>query len=146
MLLNRGIEFPVDFQSWDVYALTIANAAILFGVSWRGSSAPRLSFALLCGALPFSVYLFVVFLPYTPLAVLFFGAGFLILAPTLLLALHLYLLHRAREALRAGRAPRSAMVAGACGVLLLPASIVGRARKRGKIGAGGMLTRSGCGR
>ena len=84
LILNRSIEFPVDFQAWEVYALTAANTAILLFASWRHASHPRLSFCLLCATFPFSLYFFLVFLPYTPLsilAVLAMGAGFLVLSP-----------------------------------------------------------------
>lgn len=130
LLLNRNVPFPEDFQAWEVYALTVANAAILLFASWRATRSPRLSFALLCAAFPFSLYFFLVFLPYVPLsvfAVVLFGAGFLILAPTLLLALHLYLLNRARHALRANHGQWSIVMTGVLCFLALPASFVGRA-------------------
>jgi hypothetical protein len=130
LLLNRAIDFPVNFQAWEVYTLTVANAAILFLASWRRPRTPRLSFALLSATLPFSLYFFVVFLPYTPLAVfavLFFGAGFLLLGPTLLVTLHLYLLNRAYHTMRAERRPRFDAIVGMLCFLILPMALVGRA-------------------
>ena len=130
LALNRAIPFPADFQAWEVYALTIANAAILLFASWRHARSPALSFGLLCGALPFSLYFFLVFLPYTPLsvfAVLAAGAGFLVLTPTLLFVLHFYLLNKARQAWRARRGTLPVALVGAACFLILPAAIVGRA-------------------
>ena len=98
--LNRTMPFPNDFQAWEVYALTLANAAILLLASWQHAKRPLLSLGLLCGTLPFTLYFFVVSLPFIPLsvlAVIFFGAGFLVLTPTLLLILHLSLLNKARR-------------------------------------------------
>ncbi|MFT3867659.1 MAG: MSEP-CTERM sorting domain-containing protein [Nibricoccus sp.] len=92
LLLNREIPFPVDFQAWEVYALTLANTAILFLAAWKKAKKPMLSFSLLCFSFPFSLYFFVVFLPYTPLSivgVIVFGLGFLVLTPTVLFVLHL---------------------------------------------------------
>ena len=123
LLLNRGIPFPVDFQAWEVYALVVANAAILCFASFHHGRRPRLSFNLLCATFPFSLYFFVVFLPYTPLsifAVLAMGAGFLILTPTLLFSLHLYLLNQARHGLLMGGDQRRVVLAGLLCALILP--------------------------
>jgi len=127
LLLNRSIPFPVDFQAWEVYALVVANTAILLLASWRHAAWPRVSFCLLCGTLPFSLYFFIVFLPYTPLsilAVIAMGAGFLVLTPTFLFVLHLYLLNAAWRGTTPGRLRLLAAGVG-CG-LLLPAFFTGR--------------------
>jgi hypothetical protein len=91
LLLNRKIPFPADFQNPWPYALTVANALFLMmpatGRRWLDEAAR-------CGRLllfPFTLYFFVVFLPFLPLAILAtlaMGAGFLILAPTLLFIVH----------------------------------------------------------
>jgi hypothetical protein len=55
--------------------------------------------------LPFSLYFFFVFLPYTPLsilAIIVFGVGFLVLAPIFLVVLHLSLLHKSSRAVLGG--------------------------------------------
>lgn len=118
LLLNRQISFPNDFQAWEVYTLTVANAVVLLLASWQHVRRPLLSLGLLCATLPFSLYFFVVFLPFLPLSVLgviLMGAGFLVLAPTVLLILHLCLLNKAR------RGPqRRRFVTGAICFLLLP--------------------------
>ncbi len=123
LALNRTIPFPVDFQAWEVYALVVTNAAILLLASWRHAQWPRLSFYLLCATLPFSLYFFIVFLPFTPLsilAILALGTGFLVLAPTLLFTLHLYLLNQARRSPLVGSG-RKLVLAGIGCFLLLPA-------------------------
>ncbi|MEO6006033.1 MAG: MSEP-CTERM sorting domain-containing protein [Opitutus sp.] len=131
LYLNRSLPFPEDFQAWEVYALTVINAAILVLASWMQGVRPRLSFNLLCATLPFALYFFVVFLPYTPLsiiAVIVLGAGLLVLAPTFLFTLHLHLLQRARSALPAGeRSSARTVVVGIGCFLALPLFFTGRA-------------------
>ncbi len=123
--LNSSIPFPNDFQAWEVYALTTLNAAILLLASCWHTRRPLLSFSLLCVTLPFTLYFFVVFLPFLPLsivAVIAFGAGFLVLTPTVLLVLHLSLLAKTRH----GPTGRWLLVGG-LSFLLLPAFFTGRA-------------------
>jgi hypothetical protein len=130
LLLNRTIPFPADFQAWEVYALTVANAAILLFASWRHAQQPRMSFNLLCATFPFSLYFFVVFLPYTPLsilAVIAMGAGFLVLTPTFLFTLHLHLLNKARRAVPPGQNKARMAVAGVLCFLIVPAVFTLRA-------------------
>jgi len=82
---HRSIPFPEDFQAWEVTRWSSPTRR-----SWgsRHSSTRAghgLSFYLLCATFPFSLYFFIVFLPYTPLsilAVIVMGAGFLVLTPT----------------------------------------------------------------
>ena len=118
LALNSEIPFPNDFQAWEVYALTVANAAFLLLASWWHARRPLLSFGLLCATLPFSFYFFTVFLPFLPLsifAVMLMGAGFLVLTPTVLLILHLSLLNKARRGSSGRR-----LVTGVLCFLVLP--------------------------
>jgi hypothetical protein len=130
LLLNRSIDFPVDFQAWEVYALVAANTAILLFASFQHARRPLLSLGLLGATFPFSLYFFIVFLPYTPLsilAVIVFGLGFLVLTPTLLFVLHLHLLNQARRhPLLTHRPARVALTVLLC-ALLLPAFFTVRA-------------------
>lgn len=125
LALNESIPFPVSFQAPEVYVLTCVNAAGLFASTFLAAARPRLTLFLLGATLPFTLYFFVVFLPYTPLAVLAIlalGAGFLILAPTLLFTLHLHLAWQAaREAAFAapGHGLRLAAI-GLAGCAVLP--------------------------
>jgi hypothetical protein len=118
LVLNREIPFPNNFQAWEVYALTVINAAFLLLASWCHARRPLVSLGLLCVTLPFSLYFFTVFLPFLPLsifAVIMMGAGFLVLTPTVLLILHLSLLNKARR----GSSGRRLVTGGLC-FLLLP--------------------------
>ncbi|HEX2853939.1 MAG TPA: MSEP-CTERM sorting domain-containing protein [Opitutaceae bacterium] len=129
LLLNRSIPFPVDFQAWEIYALVLANAALLLLASVKHEQWPRLSFYLLSATFPFSLYFFIVFLPYTPLsilAVIVMGAGFLVLSPIFLFVLHLHALHRSRSnpAIR-GNELRVTLTGVLC-ALLLPAFFTAR--------------------
>ena len=127
--LNRSIPFPIDFQAWEVYALVAANACFLLLATFQHERRPLLSFCLLCATLPFSLYFFIVFLPFLPLAiiaVLLLGTGFLILAPTLLFTMHLYLLNAALRSLRAELGRGRIFAIGVLCALLLPAFFTGR--------------------
>lgn len=124
LLLNRAIPFPENFQAWEVYALVLLNTGILLLASARHVRQPRLSFYLLSATFPFSLYFFIVFLPYTPLsilAVLAMGVGFLVLTPILLFVLHLYLLHKSRSSLAISAERWRVNTLGVLMFLLLPA-------------------------
>jgi hypothetical protein len=90
LLLNITIPFPADYQNLWVYVLTVLNGAILL--------APlnnRLGYFLRSATFPFTLYFFVVFLPFLPLsllAIMAIGMGFLLLSPLLLFWHHIGLL------------------------------------------------------
>ncbi|MBT4223729.1 MAG: MSEP-CTERM sorting domain-containing protein [Opitutae bacterium] len=93
LLLNKNIPFPVDFQIVDLYILTVFNGVLLCIPSPKNASLNRILFALKCVSLPFSIYFFLVFLPWMPLAifaVVLAGSGFLMLSPTLLFLIHVH--------------------------------------------------------
>lgn len=123
LALNRSIPFPVDLQAWEVYALVLVNTAFLLLTSYQHAQRPLLTFNLLCGTLPFSLYFFIVFLPYTPLsvlAVIAMGAGFLVLTPILLFILHLHLLKEAWFSPLLGEKRGRVLASGVACFLLLP--------------------------
>lgn len=129
LMLNRIISFPVDLQAWEVYALVTLNTSILLVASYQHAQRPCLTFNLLCGTLPFSLYFFIVFLPFTPLSVLAlvaFGAGFLVLAPVLLFILHLHLLKEAWLSPLLGEHRGRILTGGIFCFLLLPAFFTAR--------------------
>lgn len=129
LLLNRTIPFPVNFQAWEIYALVVVNTAFLMWATQGVQSSPRLSFYLLCASFPFTLYFFVVFLPYTPLAILgciVIGAGFLVLTPTILFTLHLYHLVQAQRIACAQGNARSLLLGGLLCFLILPAFFTAR--------------------
>jgi hypothetical protein len=116
LLLNEKLPFPADYQNPWFYVLVVLNAFALLapiflcrkkissetvGVTLTvapasvSSSVVRIlaliTLALRWALFPFSLYFFVVFLPFAPfsiLAILCIGVGFLILSPTLLFILH----------------------------------------------------------
>lgn len=130
LLLNIKIPFPYDFQSVHIYVLTVLNGTILLLPLPRKHSLALTVWILRAVMYSFSLYFFVVFLPYLPLSLLAMiaaGAGFLILAPTLLFVVH------TRRLIEEGR-----MLAGRWGathmiilflfcLLTLPAGFTGRA-------------------
>lgn len=130
LLLNRAIPFPTDLQAWEIYALVVANTGILLLASWKNRSWPRGRLYLLCATLPFSLYFFLVFLPYTPLSILgviVMGTGFLVLSPVLLFVMHLHLLNEARCSLPATSGGFSTAAACLGCFLLLPGFFAARA-------------------
>lgn len=129
LLLNRTIPFPVDFQAWEIYALVLINTGILAFATFAHIQKPQLSFWLLCASFPFTLYFFVVFLPYTPLsifAILAMGAGFLVLTPTFLFTLHLHLLLKVRGQAQSSNNAKGLLLGGLLSFLLLPAFFTAR--------------------
>lgn len=91
LLLNRSISFPADFQSPVIYGLTILNGIALLLPALRQPQWNLALWLLRCALFPFTLYFFIVFLPFLPGAIpamLYAGAGFLILAPTALFVIH----------------------------------------------------------
>lgn len=123
LLLNRSIPFPVNFQAWEIYALVVVNATFLTWAALKTQSAPRFSFYSLCASFPFTLYFFVIFLPYTPLSIfgcIVLGSGFLVLTPTFLFTLHLYHLIQSSRVAHSRTGRRELFVGGLICVLLLP--------------------------
>ena len=86
LYLNRTIDFPTNLQMTEVYALTLINAAIL-AIKPNSLRFLKTIVFLRFSTLPFTGYIFLIFLPFLPLslfAVLAIGAGFLMLSPLLL--------------------------------------------------------------
>lgn len=99
LLLNRGIPFPGDLQSPWCYLLTLLTAITLLLPDGSGFKGRLLAF-FRWFTLPFTLYFFILFLPFMPLALpamIVIGAGFLLLAPTILLAIHLPALCRSAK-------------------------------------------------
>ncbi len=87
LVLNIAIPFPADFQNPWPYLLTLFNAAALMIPTTRIAWVDALTRFLRWALMPFTFYFFIVFLPFMPFslfAIIAMGAGFLILAPTLL--------------------------------------------------------------
>lgn len=100
LLLNRTLPFPSDLQSPWCYGLTFLTAASLLIPDGKGRWGQWLAY-FRWTTLPFTLYFFILFLPFLPLALpsmLILGAGILIFAPTLLLNLHVTALKRSAKA------------------------------------------------
>jgi hypothetical protein len=91
LALNATIPFPYDFQDVSVYLMTILNAIALLIPFRPGTRWALPGWLARAVFYPFTVYFFLVFLPFLPLSLLAMiaaGAGFLILAPLFLFAIH----------------------------------------------------------
>ena len=85
LVLNSGIGFPFDFQNISIYILTIINALLLLPRPNQNFAIPLLFARAL--AFPFIAYFCLIFLPFLPfslLAIILVGLGFLMLTPVAL--------------------------------------------------------------
>ena len=129
LALNAGIPFPYDFQDIAVYALTILNGAALLIPFRPGSRWAVSGWALRAILFPFSLYFFLIFLPFFPLSLLAMiaaGSGVLILAPILLVAIQGKLLLTQGRILSTSYGGRIIVAGFAACLLVLPALFVVR--------------------
>ncbi len=97
LALNRSIPFPFDFQTPGVYVLTIINGLILCLPPVSNRWGRVLIWFFQAVTFPFTLYFFLVFIPFFPLAIpaiVVAGAGFLVLTPAALFFVHLSRLKR----------------------------------------------------
>lgn len=128
MMLNNGMEFPVDLQSPWMYGLIIFTGAILVSPTPERKAARSILFALRCLAFPFSLYFFLVFLPVLPLApflIAAFGTGFLVLSPLAMFCIHLHLLREGTKQWDSQGGWRKVGLMAAC-VTFLPGVLVAK--------------------
>lgn len=93
LALNTVIPFPFDCQNVWCYGLTLLTGTLLLVPTTRVTAFLRWA------TLPFTLYFFLVFLPWlplVPLAMVVVGAGFLVLAPAFLLWTHVTRLRERR--------------------------------------------------
>lgn len=130
LLLNARIPFPTDFQSPFLYALALLNGLLLLIPGTNHVVADRVVWLARWAMFPFTAYFFLVYLPFLPLAIpamVFFGAGFLILAPTALLIVHgRAVLGPLQREIRDGLG-KQALLWAALAASLLPATVAGLA-------------------
>ncbi|HWB61678.1 MAG TPA: MSEP-CTERM sorting domain-containing protein [Chthoniobacteraceae bacterium] len=123
LLLNSSIPFPVDFQAWHVYALAAVNGVLLMLPRFRQPLARRTVWFAQCALFPFTLYFFVVFMPYLPFsipAMILIGLGSLILVPSVLFLIHgQQLIAGYREEAVSGHR-RMAMAMAVLALLILP--------------------------
>lgn len=91
LVLNSYFPFPWNFQSTTIYILCGINALILGIGAIDRFHGNRWIWLAQCASFPFTLYFFLIFLPFLPLTIpgiLAFGGGVLILAPTILFMVH----------------------------------------------------------
>ena len=128
--LNSRIPFPADFQSWPVYGMALLNGCIVLLPRFGQPMLRRVVWLAQCALFPFTLYFFLVFLPFLPFsipAIIIYGAGFLILTPTVLFLVHgQKILWGYREEMRdAGRFVPTLL--GVAAVAILPGIVIGEA-------------------
>lgn len=85
-----------DFSSYAFPILAVVNGVLICLPSFRNRAARLLVFFGRCTTFLYTLYFFLVFLPFLPLsvfAILLIGAGFLMLTPLLLFIIHLDLIY-----------------------------------------------------
>lgn len=126
LALNADIPFPADFQYGWFYAATAFTAIALMLPDGKSRGTRLAMWFARWAAIPFTLYFFIVFLPFLPLSVLamfFFGAGILILAPTLLFWRHARTLHRSMGSVVAAYGKNIAVTSAIVAMLLMPGAI-----------------------
>lgn len=89
LILNRDIPFPANFQSSSIYILAVINGFIVLLPRMNKFDGGTLFLRSL--TYPFTLYFFLVFLPFSPLAlpaIFALGFGFLFLVPIFLFIFH----------------------------------------------------------
>ena len=126
LALNLHIPFPADFANPWPWALSAFTTLVLL----PKPRADRLGLALYflqSAAGSFVLYFFLLFVPFLPLsilAILAMGAGFLILAPTILFICYTHEMHNYFTKLRERYSARRIIAVAVAGFLLLPALFV----------------------
>ena len=126
LALNADMPFPADFQYVWFYLATALTALVLMVSDGKSDMARLTIWFARWAAMPFTLYFFIVFLPFLPFSVLamfFFGAGILILAPTLLFWRHARTLNRSMGGVVSVYGKRVAVVSALVAFLLIPGAI-----------------------
>jgi hypothetical protein len=129
LTLNRWIPFPTDFQSIGVYVMAIINGVILLLTFKQGTGKSVIGWFLRCVMYPFSLYFFLVFLPFLPLslfAIIACGSGFLILTPTALFLVHTRKLLDEAKNIAANFGWQTAVLLFIIGFAVIPGVIISR--------------------
>lgn len=130
MALNTTIPFPVDLQYTPIYMFLVLNAVALLLPRPTKVSALLWVWLARCATFSFTLYFFLLFLPFLPLALpamFAAGAGFLIMAPTFLFAVHVQVLVDEGKALAARFGGWRALVYGLAALAVIPACLLGDA-------------------
>lgn len=131
--VNHWVPFPYDFQLPWIYAFAAVNG-VLLSVPVPGRPAARRALWLAqCAGLPFTLYFFVVFMPFLPLTwpgLIVYGGGLLVLVPACVLLVHGFRIadgwRHEREAL-AGAWRLGVAASGVAAFMVLPGAFAWRA-------------------
>ena len=127
-LPKEGVGFFGDFSSRWFYAFAILNGLFVCLPEKKNLQFAQIAFFLQSITLPFTIYFFLVFLPFLPvsiIAVLLFGLGFLMLTPMVLAVIHADALKRNYETLMHSISRKRIVFLFLFGVSLLPLAITG---------------------
>ena len=136
LFVNKHIPFPNNFQSPIIYGLTIANGLLLMIPVSGPASFRRVLWLGQCLLLPFTLYFFVVFLPYLPASVpglMVWGGGLLVLVPSMVLLLQGQRIYDGWRAETIRETRRILAVAGVVAVLVIPTALVVNAQNDRRI-------------
>ncbi|HEX7755397.1 MAG TPA: MSEP-CTERM sorting domain-containing protein [Niabella sp.] len=127
LFINKKQQnFFGDFSGTIFWVLAVFNGVLLY-LPDNGRKVYRLLlFTGRCFTFGYTLYFLFVFLPFLPLsviAVLFYGAGILLLTPFILFFLHLHLLYKQFREL--SKSQHHLLAIGVAGFLLLPAGVIG---------------------
>ncbi|MGK0190395.1 MAG: hypothetical protein ACI9R3_006221, partial [Verrucomicrobiales bacterium] len=89
--VNSYFPFPYDFQTPWIYAFAAINGVLLSLPLFTNLVARRVVWIAQCALFPFSLYFFVVFMPFLPFSVpglAMWGGGLLVLIPAFVVVLH----------------------------------------------------------
>lgn len=112
-----------DFSSPWFYILTIINTVLLCSPSPDNKKLRLLLFGGRCATFIYTLYFFLIMLPFLPfsvIAIVIFGAGFLMLTPMVLLPIHLNELVKDFTSLKKVFKKRIIYLTAIAGLLLLP--------------------------
>ena len=126
LALNLHIPFPADFANpWPWVLSAVTTLAMIVGT--KPSRGGLVLWFLKFMMAPFVLYFFLLFVPFLPLAVLAIlalGAGFLILAPTLLFRYYTANVYDAWKVLRGAYSKARLLTIAALGFLVIPLGFV----------------------
>ncbi|MGE0268581.1 MAG: MSEP-CTERM sorting domain-containing protein [Candidatus Omnitrophota bacterium] len=128
--LNQSIPFPASFQTPWVYVLAVINGLIMIIPSVRKTDSHGYLLFARSVTYPFTVYFFLVFLPFLPLslpAIFAVGTGFLIMVPVALFLLHTKRIHDDFQLCRRARGALLSVVLVVAGCAILPGYFTSRA-------------------
>lgn len=127
LFLNSGGEsFFGAFDHIGFYILAVLNGILLCLPNLANKTYRIVLYLLRCATFSFSIYFFVVFLPFLPLsviAIIIAGTGFLMLSPLLIFFIHVNQLHADFCYLKQKWSPVRMITWGVLGALVIPTTL-----------------------